>query len=63
MKGKIIILLCAMISMTACDDRPDMVISQSHMEDVLYDYHIAQAMISHLTHDRDSLAQSYIDAV
>lgn len=52
------------IGLAACNRRPDNVLSSSKMEKVLYDYHLAQAMISNIHGDSVSLkGQHYIDAV
>lgn len=49
---------------TGCEKHSDMVLSSSKMEDVLYDYHIAQGLIDQLpAESREENAQDYIDAV
>ena len=48
----------------ACEKEASNVLSSGKMEDVLYDYHIAQAMIDKLGYeDREKMAQAYVDAV
>lgn len=49
----------------ACEDeRPSNILSFGKMEDVLYDYHLAQGMLEQVpADDREKMAQAYIDAV
>lgn len=61
---KILILIFALTALIACDEKSENVLSSSKMEDVLYDYHKAQAMIDQLNfEDREKKSQAYIDAV
>lgn len=53
-----------MIGAIACDKQSDHILSSGKMEDVLYDYHLAQGMLEGLSSkDREEMAQAYIDAV
>jgi len=48
----------------ACETKPKGVMSKGKMEDVLFDYHLAQSMISNLSPDeRSKMSQQYLDAV
>lgn len=50
--------------MMSCEKKQENILSFGKMEDVLYDYHLAQGMIEQLSpDDRDKMAQGYIDAV
>lgn len=61
---KIILLFVCLIAFMSCDNRPKDVLSKSAMEQVLYDYHLAQGMITNLPTDkRREMADSYIKAV
>jgi len=61
---RILFLLLSLIILIACEEDPSNILSQGKMEDVLYDYHLAQAMIEQLdVQDREKNAQAYIDAV
>lgn len=48
---------------TACTQRPKGVVSEGKMEDVLYDYHLAQGLIMNLPIDSTYKAQAIYDAV
>lgn len=55
-----------MFAICACDSNNSDVLSTSAMEDVLYDYHLAQGLIEQLTggvEEREDKAQDYINAV
>ncbi|MCM1313044.1 MAG: DUF4296 domain-containing protein [Bacteroides sp.] len=61
---KVILLFVGLVALVACDSRPKDVLSKSAMEQVLYDYHLAQGMITNLPSDkRREMADSYIKAV
>lgn len=62
---KILVFILALFAIIACEDgKPLNILSQGKMEDVLYDYHIAQAMLEQLSYEeREKMAQAYIDAV
>ena len=47
----------------SCEQKPDGLLSKREMENVLYDYHIAQYMASSLPFDERFKSQIYIDAV
>lgn len=55
-----IILLCCLF---ACDRQSDDIIPKRKMEDVLYDYHIAQGIIANIPYDQREQSQKYIEAV
>lgn len=64
MKKLLYIVILTMFAICACDDRPKGVLSRGEMEDVLYDYHIAQGLIEQLPDSvREKVAQDYINAV
>lgn len=54
------LLLCMMLS---CEQKPDDLLSKGQMEDVLYDYHIAQYMASSLPFEERYKSRIYIEAV
>ena len=52
------------ICMTACQvKRPEIVISDADMEDILYDYHIAKAMGENISYDENYKRVLYIESV
>ena len=56
------ILILAVVC--ACENRPENVMPKDKMEDVLYDYHLAQGMINDMnTTDRKNNSQKYINSV
>ena len=57
-------ILLIVFAFTACDNRPDNVLSRGKMEEVLYDYHLMQGLIDQLPNgERQEKAQDYINAV
>ncbi len=64
-KATAISLLAILFILSACNISPEGVLSQSDMEDVLYDYHLAQGMINNLppSDDRSLKAEAYINSV
>ncbi len=60
LKKSLLILLCLLS--VACDGHPDYVLSKGKMKRVLYDYHLAQAMLENLPPD-DSTRNHLIQAV
>lgn len=57
-------IILFILSIAACDNRPEDVLSRGKMEDVLYDYHMMQGIIDQLPADeRREKAQDYINAV
>ncbi len=52
-----LLLLCA------CEKRPDYVMSKGKMKAVLYDYHIAQAMVETQSYGKEKGSRAYIQAV
>lgn len=61
MKHLLSIAFCLLL-LSACDDRPDGVMSKGKMERVLYDYHLAQA-IGETSGRHSEKSRDYIDAV
>lgn len=58
------LMICMAIVMIACDvERPEHILSDSVMEKVLYDYHIAKAMGEELNYRENYKRTLYIDAV
>lgn len=56
--------IMGLLCLSACNvRRPEMVISNSKMADVLYDYHMTKAMIKNLTVPSDDERQAYMDFV
>lgn len=50
--------------MSACKQTPPGILSQSEMEDILYDYHLTQGVLDQLSsEERDENTQRYLDAV
>lgn len=47
----------------ACTNRPDKVVSKSRMEQIIYDYHIAQGLINNLPYEERYKAEMYVNAV
>lgn len=61
---KILFFIIALVAFMSCDKKQNNILSSGTMEDVLYDYHLAQGMIEQLSpDDREKMAQAYIDAV
>jgi len=64
MKRILPIIILMILTFIACDDRPKDVLSAGKLEDVLYDYHLAQGLIEQLPYDqREAQSQDYINAV
>lgn len=64
MKNILPFILFIVVLVSACDNQSDMILSASKMEDVLYDYHLAQGLIDQLpSNEREDKAQDYINAV
>ena len=52
------------LTLSACKvERPDTVLSDGQMEDILYDYHIARAMGEEIPHNDSYKRVLYVDAV
>lgn len=61
---KILYFIFILALCIACDKQSDHILTRGKMEDVLYDYHLAQGLLEQLTIDeREKMAQAYIDAV
>lgn len=58
-----ILFSIAISFVTACSQRPKGVVSEGKMEDLLYDYHLAQGLIMNLPVDSSYKAQAIYDAV
>ncbi len=57
-------LMAMAFNLTACDvERPDTVLSDTVMEDVLYDYHIAKAMGEQMSRNENYKRVLYVDYV
>ena len=64
MKRAFPLILLLMLTIAACDDRPEDVLSRGKMEDVLYDYHLMQGIIEQLpSNEREEKATEYMNAV
>ena len=62
-KGLLAVIM-GLLCLSACNvRRPEMVISNSKMADVLYDYHMTKAMIKNRTVSSDDERQAYMDFV
>ena len=59
----IVLLLLLVSAFSSCKQRPKGVMSKGKMKDVLYDYHLAQAMLTTIPESERSSNQDYIDAV
>ena len=57
------LIIATLIILASCDDRGDGVLSKKKMEDVLFDYHLAQAMTFGLTGEQHDRTDEYIAAV
>ena len=61
---KILFFILVLVGIVACDKDVDGILSHGKMEDVLYDYHLAQGMLEQLpAEEREKMNQAYIDAV
>ncbi len=60
---KLLIYIFLLTIVSACGSGGDGILSKSKMEQVLYDYHIAQAMITNLPSDERYKAEMYMNAV
>ena len=59
----LIVCLILAFSILSCEQRPEGILSKGEMEDVLYDYHLAQAMADWVPGHEGESNQPYIDAV
>ena len=59
----LLLTAAALIILASCDGKGDGVMSKGKMEDVLFDYHLAQAMTFNLRSDQRDLSDQYIAAV
>lgn len=64
-KQTIILISAALFILTACNIRPKGVLSSSDMEDVLYDYHLAQGIVTNMpqSENKSKMANAYINSV
>ena len=60
-KGGFLIIL--LLSLFACEEKPDGLLSKGEMEDVLYDYHIAQYMAASMPYEERYKSYLYVEAV
>ena len=58
-----IAIALVLLSFASCDWKDGDVVSKQKMEDILFDYHIAQAMVLNLTADERDNSLNYLDAV
>ncbi len=59
-----ILAIMALGILLACNNTPEGVLSPGDMENVLFDYHLAQSMIYDINYtEREKMSQAYIDAV
>ena len=56
-------LFAFLFILLSCEQKPDDLLSKREMENVLYDYHIAQYMASNLPFEERYKSRIYIDAV
>ena len=59
----LIVCLILAFSILSCEQRPEGILSKGEMEDVLYDYHLAQAMADWVPGHEGESNQPYLDAV
>lgn len=60
---KILVFIILISCFTSCNDKHNLIVSKSKMEQVLYDYHVVQALISSLPLDERYKAEMYMGAV
>ena len=59
----LLLLVLSLLLLCSCEQKPEGILSKGKMEEVLYDYHIAQYMASTLPYDDRYKSQLYIEAV
>ena len=57
------LLFLSLLFLFSCEQKPEGLLSKREMENVLYDYHIAQYMASSLPYDERYKSPIYVDAV
>ena len=60
---KVLLIIILVVCTLSCDNSSDKVVSKSKMEQVLYDYHLAQALIATLPEEERYKAEMYIESV
>lgn len=60
---KIILIIILAVFTLSCENNSDKVISKSKMEQVLYDYHLAQSLVSTLSEEERYKAEMYINSI
>ncbi len=60
---KVLLIIILVVCTLSCDNSSDKVVSKSKMEQVLYDYHLAQALIATLQEEERYKAEMYIESV
>lgn len=60
---KVLLIIILVVCTLSCDNSSDKVVSKSKMEQVLYDYHLAQALVSTLSEEERYKAEMYIESV
>ena len=58
-----IVALISFFSFISCEEQSNHVISKGKMKKVLYDFHLAQAMVEDLPYDQREKANAYVSAV
>ena len=60
---KVLLIIILVVCTLSCENSSDKVVSKSKMEQVLYDYHLAQALVSTLSEEERYKAEMYIESV
>ena len=60
---KVLLITILVVCTLSCDNSSDKVVSKSKMEQVLYDYHLAQALMATLPEEERYKAEMYIESV
>ena len=60
---KIFLILILIVCASSCGNKSDKVVSKSKMEQILLDYHIAQALVSTLSDEERYKAEMYMESV
>lgn len=62
-RGGLFVFLLIAFLFLSCEEKPEGLLSKREMEEVLYDYHIAQYMASNLSFDERYKSHLYVEAV
>jgi len=60
---KVLLIIILVVCTLSCGKKSDKVVTKSKMEQVLYDYHVAQALVSTLSEEERYKAEMYIESV